>query len=347
MMRRIGLIGLMVAGTCFGWSWGATGHEVVAAIAWQRLDLSTKVEIAHILMRGDSATGTMNNEPFTHKCSIPSVPNALLTDTYLDENVQPVFVLGSVWPDDIKRGKSTNFDSFIDQLNGSFKMDHVSESEAVRCKSWHYVDYPLELGEDGVIREGKVEKYPYSPSNAVAALNTILKPGLNKIPRDGVTTPDKRAVYLYFVEHLVGDLHQPLHCTGLFGAPFPESGDAGGNLFKLDKGNLHGLWDNGVDQAIKDSGIVRQGDLPSFAINVANRWIAKTAEQPRPAQIEKQNPLTWVVEGKELAISSVYEGVKMGEAPSDAYLKRMASVSRSQAILAGYRLAEWLKTALK
>jgi len=39
-----------------------------------------------------------------------------------------------------------------------------------------------------------------------------------------------RAVYLSYLIHLIGDMHQPLHCCSLVTEVYP-SGDKGGNLY--------------------------------------------------------------------------------------------------------------------
>ena len=41
-------------------------------------------------------------------------------------------------------------------------------------------------------------------------------------------TDEEKAIYLTWLMHLVGDIHQPLHCTAVFREQFPN-GDKGGN----------------------------------------------------------------------------------------------------------------------
>ena len=52
-----------------------------------------------------------------------------------------------------------------------------------------------------------------------------------------------------YVLHLIGDLHQPLHCTSLIDYEFPK-GDMGGNNIKItyngEQTELHGFWDSGL-----------------------------------------------------------------------------------------------------
>ncbi len=345
-MRRtfcISIFGLVAA---HSWAWGDLGHQVTAAVAWQNLDRATKVEVAKILMHGDTATGTRNNEPFAHVMSVQPVTEDKLTDTFLEKYVAPVFILSSVWADDIKRGKSTHFDGFIDELNNKFKMTHVGESEQTRCKSWHYLDLPLVRDASGKVIESSPETHPYAMSNAENAMVQFIKPGLSRMPVDAGDGPDKRSVFLYFAVHIVGDLHQPLHCVSLFGPEFPEGGDAGGNLFKLDEGNLHSLWDRGVDTAVRNEGIERDANNTQVAIKVAAKWIAD-GPTPLPAKIGKQNPLTWVIEGRDAAAESAYTDIAMGQKPSETYMSRLAQLCKKNVVLAGYRLAQFLKDQLK
>src|SRR5262245_24409583 len=70
------------------------------------------------------------------------------------------------------------------------------------------------------------------------------------------TDKNAQAKALRLVIHLVGDIHQPLHCATRYSKKLPE-GNLGGNLFsirirgidgKLKKSNLHSYWDNGIER---------------------------------------------------------------------------------------------------
>jgi len=41
-------------------------------------------------------------------------------------------------------------------------------------------------------------------------------------------TDEEKEIYLTWLLHLIGDIHQPLHCTAVFSEQFPN-GDKGGN----------------------------------------------------------------------------------------------------------------------
>ena len=60
-----------------------------------------------------------------------------------------------------------------------------------------------------------------------------------------------QGVALRILLHMIGDVHQPLHCVTRYGRLNP-TGDAGGNFFKVNDPfnpsvtNLHSMWDSGA-----------------------------------------------------------------------------------------------------
>src|ERR1700733_8864378 len=60
------------------------------------------------------------------------------------------------------------------------------------------------------------------------------------------TDAGERAIALCWVEHLVGDIHQPLHAGEAFTEKHP-TGDLGGNALAVNTPsgvyNLHSVWD--------------------------------------------------------------------------------------------------------
>jgi hypothetical protein len=103
--------------------------------------------------------------------------------------------------------------------------------------SWHYIDMPF-------IPPGSAERAEnHQPrgENILAALPMC-------IDKARSATGQEKAIYLCWVIHLVGDIHQPLHCASLFNEQFPK-GDHGGNdaLYRLGEKRiikLHPFWDD-------------------------------------------------------------------------------------------------------
>ena len=72
--------------------------------------------------------------------------------------------------------------------------------------TWHYVNYPVCF--PGMGQDPEKHQPPAGQENAVWAMNRCL----DKI-KNG--TDEEKAVYLTWLCHLVGDIHQPLHCVEL------------------------------------------------------------------------------------------------------------------------------------
>ena len=123
-----------------------------------------------------------------------------------------VFMRASMWPDEI-RGSGSVYDH----------------------PEWHFIDYPL-----------RPPSFPFEadqrPTNNV--LFGVAQ--CEKTLSDTAADPELRAAYLSYLIHLVGDMHQPLHCCSLFTTAYPE-GDRGGNDFYVKRDGegvrLHGIWD--------------------------------------------------------------------------------------------------------
>jgi hypothetical protein len=144
---------------------------------------------------------------------------------------------------------------------------------------------------------------------------------------------------LVWLMHLVGDVHQPLHCTSRFDHDQPN-GDRGGNLVALCarpcRSELHALWND----------ILGTRTDPESAIKKAAKL-----EAPDPRLAAVKNEQTWINESFRAAKTSVYTdaiGVGAGPFIVDAeYRKQARAVAAERVALAGARLANLLNAALK
>ncbi len=163
-------------------------------------------------------------------------------------------------------------------------------------------------------------------------------------------TPDvQKAWMLRVLDHLVGDLHQPLHSINRYTHRLPD-GDRGGNLFAVklpprDDGgyvpdNLHAYWDG-------TAGLfpwLRRGQAWKRKIGSMARQVRTRV--PAPQGIEKDlDPKRWAEESYRLAIEVVYQGIEEGGVPSQAYQARAQAVIEERLALGGYRLAAILEYA--
>src|SRR6266498_5803777 len=131
-----------------------------------------------------------------------------------------------------------------------------------------------------------------------------------------------RRLALYYVAHLVGDMHQPLHAG--------RAGDRGGvDIFVSYKGaatNLHFFWDtNLVDLEI------------GTEEEIAKRLVANITAEER-LKWQAGDPIQWTNESLMLARSYAYNTGPSVEL-SDDYVEKARPIVRSRLAQAGHRLA--------
>jgi hypothetical protein len=187
--------------------------------------------------------------------------------------------------------------------------------------------------------------------------------------------PDQdKAVHLCWILHLIGDVHQPLHASALIGskAKFdpeqfdPPHGDQGANrcAIKINATDqnaieLHFFWD-----------ALQFEDEPKFPIVESKvlEWLKDPLlQREKFPELAASAFLTWADESLELAKTSAYkEGssllkfrplaakhtkldLEKLDAPplSPTYKSNAAEVAKKRMVLAGHRLADQLKAALK
>jgi hypothetical protein len=225
-----------------------------------------------------------------------------------------VFMRSSTWPDEIRRGGS--------------QYDHPN---------WHFIDYPL-----------RPPAFPLEP-DARPKDNVLFGVAeCEKTLGDTNAAPELRAVNLSWLIHLVGDMHQPLHCESLFNDAYPN-GDKGGNDFYVRPGQtgvrLHGIWD----------GLLGSSVNPRTQWNYAIELEAKFPKASLPELTAHTTSKAWSLESRELAIDKGYlRGTLKGSTSADTapelpadYTKQAKAVAEKQGALAGYRLADEIRKYLK
>ena len=139
-----------------------------------------------------------------------------------------------------------------------------------------------------------------------------------------------RRVALYYVAHLVGDMHQPLHAG--------RAGDRGGIEIPVSyRGattNLHFFWDTNLVELETET-----------EEEVAKRLTANLTEEER-LKWQAGDPIQWTNESLVLVRSHAYNIVPSGEL-SDDYVEKARPIVRIRLAQAGLRLARLLNTALK
>jgi hypothetical protein len=206
--------------------------------------------------------------------------------------------------------------------------------------TWHYINYPI------VPAGSKVDAARHEPPPKQENVVNQLAVCVEKV-RTG--SEEERAVYLTWLFHLVGDVHQPLHCTAVYSERFPD-GDRGGNLalIRVRSGatNLHAFWDGLLGTG------TTAGDIGRDMREVEAVMREKAADVTKELEAH-QTFESWAREGLDLSQRVVYlnGGLKVAvrggrddapELPAE-YAPSAGRVARVQVGKAGARLAEQLK----
>ena len=197
-------------------------------------------------------------------------------------------------------------------------------------------------------RSGDKDNHPVSLSNALNAL-TLAREQLTTLQAAPMKDRKMECWWLYWAEHLVGDLHQPLHCVSSY--EFLPEGDAGGNRFEVigdpaqpDRRNrLHGYWDSAIGRAIAQD---KANNLSPNIEEVTQRWSSDPALAPTDTGAANLNIASWIADGAKLADTIVYKDLKRNGPLPAGYADTQLRLCKQQAVLAGTRLAHMLNGVL-
>lgn len=179
--------------------------------------------------------------------------------------------------------------------------------------TWHYVDYPID-----------------NNANVVWAISEA-----QRILNDKNQNEKTATMYLNFLIHFVGDIHQPLHCG------FKK--DEGGNLYRL-KGtfakDLHQFWDEGL--GLFYSHAPKPYPFHYWEIEaIAKKWEAQFPVSFFKNQLQEKSPSQWALDNHQIDSSFVYQTPEDAD-PSQTYIQNGQLIVQKNTVLAGYRLANIL-----
>jgi hypothetical protein len=195
--------------------------------------------------------------------------------------------------------------------------------------AWHFVEMPRNA-QSYVPTRDCVET-----ARGDCAVAVVERLGKVLTSNDVKTTDEERAEALKFLVHLIGDLHQPLHCG--------YKDDAGGNKIRVvffgNVTNLHAVWDTymieyakqaaGGKLGLSDDEYATQRLLtllnPAIATFMAKgtpeeatQWLAQLDPDER---MQKATPGDWAFESYQLAVRAVNSACKSNpklmQLPSD------------------------------
>lgn len=286
-------------------AWNRAGHMTTGAIAYGELQQTAPDKVQKVI-------ALLKLHPEFGSRWQPELDKAPLTTKEKD---QYLFMLAARWPDDIRGG--TDFDR----------------------PTWHYVNLPFTPGASS------------TPPSADPGKESILTafPKNIDILKSNASASDRAIAFCWF-EHLAGDVHQPLHTTKLITAQYPEpEGDRGGTRFYIKVTpssstiSLHKFWDDLI------LGSEQFRSVRNKATELRSRSNLQRASYPQLAETRFED---WAEgESFKLAREVVYRnGSLMGSKdkangtalPSD-YASSAKSLAESQIVLAGYRMADYVK----
>jgi S1/P1 Nuclease len=296
-------------------AWHNAGHLTTATIAYLSLTTEARSRVDAILRQ----------HPDFSRLS------AGLNEEASDFGVV-VFMRAAIWPDLIRRDPR-----FFDDTRGGVEPTPSLPGfpDMKVHKPWHFIDQPFST--DGT---------PTEPPAVPNALTQILE--FQSALGDSTVAENVQAYDLSWLLHLVGDIHQPLHCASRFSAMHDE-GDRGGNSFLLGstENDMHTFWD----------GVIGEEDDPQRIVALATSFMKEFKRDETDAAIGEpaavaSTVLHWVDESATLARYVVYTiGVETNRAPhpkpSSAYRNLARTIARHRIAVGGYRLASMIEARLE
>jgi S1/P1 Nuclease len=286
---------------------------------------------------------------------VKDLPAGLSPD---DQNLY-LFMRAATWPDSIKHVGFTDSDTAPVGVTTDV---NIGYTDTKSHGYWHFIDAGLASDDSAV---------PATPVPNVATQIVALRQAIGSDESDDLKSYD-----MVWLEHLVGDIHQPLHGTVRY---FAGKGDEGGNLVvikmplsmkKAFEGTLskdaptelHAFWDD----------LPGEGE-PAPALPHAKSFAAPLANAPTD-KVADADPSDWAVESFTIAKSDAYASpigagptpaashiakaktarAKSGKASTSSdylittvYYRRAMQVAKDRVALAGARLAKLLNENLK
>jgi len=300
-------------------AWNGVGHMAVAYVAYQHLNPATKARTAALLKRNPDYSNWLKQIP---------------EGTPPQDQEMMIFMIASTWADQIKGEPEYTLDG-VPGSNGNLpdgdsSAQNIGYKDKLQHRYWHFLDQPFSA--DGT-------KLPSVPTpNAETQIVAF-----RRVLASSSVDDDLKSYDLVWILHLVGDVHQPLHCVTRVSTAEPD-GDKGGNTEKVTCSGsacngatvLHALWDS----------ILAPGFDPAVALAAA-----KALPQVDSQSAGNIDTATWIKESVDDAEQHVYIApVGPGDGPftmSPAYLDAAKQLGSERIALAGARLANVLNSELK
>ncbi len=308
-------------------AWGEVGHRVVAAVAWSYMTPQAQAKVKALLAQD---TDTLTPSDFLNRAN---------------------------WAD---KFRDSDRDSKGPAYSGT--------------SNWHFVDIPaVKVTDLDAAKAAEPEACPHPDLPAgVAAGAAGQAPAdscvIDKIKqfetelKDPSTPVKEQILALKFIEHFIGDVHQPLHAI--------DDQDKGGNCVSIVEGPrnseaMHSYWDTGVVyelMGIQQSATYDYNAPSPVSNDQVTAFAGKLSAAVTPEQKaawEVNDPATWAAESAVRARQFAYD-LHVAQLPTCAHDNRAApivpphgyeanarKVAQEQLEKAGVRLAMVLNDSFK
>jgi hypothetical protein len=299
-------------------AWDDFGHMEVAAVAYKKLKPATKKRVAALLKLNPR-----------YAIWIVGAPK--------NDEGRVAFMRAATWADAIKNDPA--YTDKNDTQAAPTASQNIGYADLLRHRYWHFTDEPIAADATPV-----VEAASPNVATQIGAFRAVL--------RAADATDDLKSYDLTWLLHLVGDVHQPLHCVSRFDQA-DKTGDQGGNKITITGAamppvcddarfcpfgpptNLHAFFDD----VTGDSYCTREVETAAPAL---------PAPDAAKAAITDEN--AWVQEGVDAAKTAVYVApIGVGDGPftvTPAYQGAAMALGKQRIALAGARLANLLNADL-
>ena len=285
-------------------AWDETGHKITAYIAWQRMTPEVREKVIKILREApEDSQIGAFNIEYGSRSS--------------ESRERDFFVIIATWPDMIK-------DKNLEARWIKYAKDQ---------SDWHYIN------QFWTWKDGKAQMV-----EGMEPVGQVMKKldDFSQLIRSSAKDSEK-AIAIAWLEHLIGDVHQPLHASARV-TEYDPKGDRGGNAFLLtpkgtkrnDQDNLHSFWDGAIGRYMPNKDMCEGAYYEPIAESIMKLFpYDKVKDRLSPNKF-----VVWERESLNIAMSEAYNGVKFGEKPSDKYTKKVFEIVQERLALGGYRLGD-------
>ena len=278
-------------------AWGDEGHRITVRIAARHLDSQARAEVGRLILADVRNNGFYYQQSCPNVFAISKKPANEWTDADKNTFVYDGLACIASWADPPVKNQRNYTSNW-----------HFVDIPVVRATSQSPLRYSYDAARDCPTDEKRGDCAVQALRRLEFVLGNPKKQG--HVYGEELTT---RADAFKFFIHIVGDIHQPLHCVThkkneQAVADLTDTGDLGGNFTLVSWFgdtdtpygfmNLHSVWDSSIiERAIQSETQKETG--------YTNRLISNS-QSLNLAQIQAGDTSDWIAKSYDLAVTNAY-----------------------------------------